>query len=262
MSIQYGKLPLQYCFGKTYYIGDIHNEGDKLMSLIDQIEQDFTAEDRIVFLGDLIDRGIMAALTIGVLVDLNRKYPGQVFFVRGNHDWMLQHYLMTGRRDWMTYLSVTLEDFKSVWKLPDILPDTIMQALIAHGFDEITTKFLPYYETEDVIATHAPLDFQTVYMVGGMRLQDYEEEYNDRANDPTFKYLLDRMDYEILWQFSQPEEYEIAEIKKFLVCGHQPGNGKHPRIFKHRAFIDTGCGKGNRPCTALVYPGKRYLQSK
>lgn len=265
-KIQYGSLPLQVCAGKTYYIGDIHNEGDKLISLLDQIQDNFTWDDRIVFLGDLVDRGLFAALTIDELVRLNRHYPGQIFFVRGNHDWMLQHYLMTGRQDWMQYLAVTLDDFQRQWGLPDILPNTIMQALIAHGFDEIATKFLPYYETEDVIATHAPLDFATVYMYGGMQCKDYIEEYNDHLADPNavpkFRFLLDRMQDELLWQFTSPENYEIIGIDKFHICGHQPGNGKHARVFKHRAFIDTGCGKGNRPCTSLLYPGKSLLQSK
>jgi hypothetical protein len=260
-NVQYGSKPLQYCYGKTYYIGDVHNEADKLMSLLDQVLLDFLPEDRIVFLGDLVDRGTQAALLVKVLVDLNRKYPDQIFFVRGNHDWMLQHYLTTGRRDWFNYLLITLEDFKTQWSLPDIEPNTIMEALVKEGFHEITSKMLPYYETEDVIATHAPLDEATVRMYAGDHLLSYKQDYANREEDPSFQYLLDRMSYEILWQFTG-EEFEIDGLDKFRICGHQPGNGKHPRIFKDRAFIDTGCGKGNRPVTALIYPGKRYLQSK
>lgn len=262
-KVKYGKLPLQHCEGKTYYIGDTHNEADKVMSLLDQIEPDFTDKDRIVFLGDLINRGTQAALLIAVLVDLIRKYPGQIFFVYGNHDWMLKHYLMFGTTDWLTYLLVTLEDLKKEWNLPNIEPDTIMAALIAHGFDEIASKFLPYYETEDVIATHAPLDQAMTYMYAGRDCLDYIEEFHDRANNPDFKYLLDRMSYELLWQFTI-EDQVINGVDKFRVCGHQPppSHQKHPRIFKDRAFIDTGCGKGKRPVTALIYPGKRYLQSK
>lgn len=263
-KVQYGSLPIQYCNGKTYYIGDLHSEAYKAFSLIEQIINDgFSADDRIVFLGDLFDRGLFSAKLVEILVQLNRSYPGQIFFVKGNHDWMLQHYLITGRQDWFAYLRVTLEDFKTSWNLPDILPNTIMDALVAHGFDEITRKIIPYYETEDVVATHAPLDMTTVYMFAGRECLDYKEDYADRINHPEFKYLLDRMEYEILWQ-NTSETLEIKGFDKFHICGHQPGPGKqkHPRIFKDRAFIDTGCGKGDRPCTALIYPGKRYLQSK
>lgn len=264
MRTKLGKLPLQVCSGKTYYIGDVHNEADKLMNLLDKIEPLFTPEDRMVFLGDLVDRGTQAALLVDVLVDLNRKYPNQIFFVRGNHDWMLQDYLTRGKTDYMQYLGVTLQDFKGAWNLPDINPDTIMNALIAHNYHEVTSKFLPYYETEDAIGTHATFDQSTIYMYAGYRCQDYIEDFQayERGEYPEFRFLMERLGDELIWQFTA-EDLEVDGINKFHVCGHQPppGNQKHPRIYKDRAFIDTGCGKGNRPVTALIYPGKKYLQS-
>jgi hypothetical protein len=66
---------------------------------------------------------------------------------------------------------------------------------------------------------------------------------------------------DIKWQFTS-EELTIPWVDKFRICGHQPGSFSHPRIFKDRAFIDTGCGKGPRPLTCMVYPGKNYWQAK
>ena len=258
IDIQYGERTLHCPVGKVYLFGDVHNEADKLMSVLDQIEPLLTPDDHLVFCGDLVDRGLMAALTVEVLVDLCRKYPDQVFFVRGNHDWMLQNYLLTGNTGWFTYLLVTLEDFKSQWKLHDIRPETIAQALTDKGFKEITSRMIPYYETPEILATHAPLDRTTVLMNGG---DYYEEMYAERINNPGFEHLLEKMEYEILWGFTD-EGLEIPWVKKFRVCGHQPGRHKHPRIFKDRAYIDTGAGKGDRPITCLVYPGKNYFQSK
>jgi DNA repair exonuclease SbcCD nuclease subunit len=257
-DIQYGHRLLYHPFGKVYLFGDVHNEADKLMDVLDQILPLITPEDHIVFCGDLVDRGAQAALTVEALVDLAKKYPDQVFFIRGNHDWMLQHYLMGGGNGWMSYLQVTLNDYKDKWNLPDINPDTITQALMSKGFKEITSRMIPYYETNEILATHAPLDYTAVMMNGG---DYYEEEYKERANNPNFHYLLEKLEYEILWQFTD-EDKAIPCIDKFRVCGHQPGHYKNPRIFKDRAFIDTGCGKGNRPLTCLVYPGKKYYQSK
>jgi len=257
-DIQYGSKPLHTPLGKIYLFGDVHNEADKLMDVLDQIEPLITPDDHIVFLGDLVDRGSQAALTIEVLVDLVRKYPDQVFFVRGNHDWMLQSYLMTGSQGWMSYLHVTLDNYKEVWKLPDIFSNTITKALMDKGFKEITSRMIPYYETDEILATHAPLDYSACMMNG---LDYYEEEYKNRADDPSFHYFLEKLDYEILWQFTD-ESIAIPAFKKFRVCGHQPGHAKNPRIFKDRAFIDTGCGKGKRPLTCMVYPGKNYYQSK
>ena len=259
MSIpQYGSRPLHCPVGKVYMFGDVHNEADKLMDVLDQIEPLITPDDHIVFCGDLVDRGPQAALTVEVLVDLARKYPNQVFFVRGNHDWMLQTYLMTGGTGWMTYLEVTLKNFQEVWGLSDYLPATISKALQDKGFREVTSRMISYYETEEILVTHAPLDYTSCMMNG---IDYYQEQWDERANDPNFTYFLDKLDYEILWQFTD-ENTVIPDLKKFRVCGHQPAHHKSPRIFKDRAFIDTGCGKGKRPLTCLAYPGKQYWQSK
>lgn len=259
-DIKYGSRPLFTPAGKVYLFGDVHNEADKLMDVLDQIEPLITPEDHIVFLGDLVDRGAQAALTMEELVRFARKFPSQVYFVRGNHDWMLQNYLMTGNLGWMSYLKITLDNYKEVWGLSDIFPDTIAKALMDRGFREITSRMIPYYETAEILGTHAPFDYTTCMMNG---IDCYEEQWeaNKIANDPGFTYFLDKLDYEILWQFTD-ENLAIPDFKKFRVCGHQPGRHKHPRLFKDRAFIDTGCGKGNFPLTCLVYPGKQYFQSR
>lgn len=256
-DIKYGHFPI-HSPNKIYLIGDVHNEANKLADLLEQIEPLIESEDHVVFCGDLVDRGSEAARTIEILVDFTKRHPDQVFFVRGNHDWMLKNYLSTGNKGWFDYLSITLENYKTVWNLPNIEPQTITLELINRGFKEITSRTVPYYETEHLIATHAPLDRKSVLLHGG---EHYQQDFKDKDNNLSFRYLLDRMDYEILWQFVD-ESDEIPWIDKFRVCGHQPAHHKKPRIFKDRAFIDSGCGKGDRPLTCLVYPSKKYFQSR
>lgn len=259
MSVtQYGSRPI-YTPEKVYLLGDVHNEADKLMSVLDQITPLIGPNDHIVFCGDLVDRGRDAALTVETLVSLTAQFPSQVFFVMGNHDWMLQHYLQTGRQDWMQYLKPTLESFKESWGLSDILPDTVAQALMNKGFKEITSRTIPYYETDRLIATHAPIERATASCYGSMH---YQQDYADRANNMSFTYLLDRMRSQIMWDFCDETDM-VKEIDKFLVCGHQPGHYKHPRLRADRAFIDTGAGMGpHRPITCLEFPSKKYYQSK
>jgi calcineurin-like phosphoesterase family protein len=256
--MKYGAKPLYYPVGKVYLFGDVHNEADKLLQVLEQVEPLITSDDHIVFCGDLCNRGGQAAKTIEVLVGLAKKYPTQVFFVRGNHDYMLANYLLTGSHNWMSYLQVTLDDFKLQWNMPDVQPNTVSMELMARDFREVTSRMIPYYETENLIATHAPLDPITVQIFGGM---DYEEDYKDNSLDPAFRHLLERIGDDLMWQFTD-ESFTVPWVKKFRVCGHQPGRHKHPRIFKDSAFIDTGAGKGPRPITCMVYPGKKYWQSK
>lgn len=257
-NVQYGGRPL-FTPGKIYLFGDVHNEADNLMDVLDQIEPLLKPEDHIVFCGDLIDRGREPAMTIDTLISLAKRYPTQVVFVEGNHDWMLRNYLETGSTQWLPWLKTTLLGLQNDWALPDIMPKTIAEALVHKGYKEITSRTVPYYETEEVIATHAPLDLIICMMNG---VQDYEQDWVAENGSPSFIHLLDRMLNELKWQFTD-ESREIQWIKKFRVCGHQAGTLSHPRIFKDRAFIDTGCGlRANGKLTCLVYPGKKFFQSR
>ena len=256
-STQYGHLPI-HTPNKVFLIGDIHNEADKLINLLDQIEPLLTAEDHIVFTGDLFDRGAQATETFNELVNLVRRHPDQVFFVRGNHDWMLQNYLATGSLGWISYLIVTLDDWKKSWNLQSVFPEVLRPELIARGYLAITSRTVPYYETDKLIATHAPIDLGAYLSHGG---NHYKEDYLDRANNPAFTYLLDRMGYDILWTFTD-ENVVISGLDKFRVCGHQAAYSATPRIFRDRAFIDTGAGKGKYPITCLEWPSKKFYQGK
>lgn len=261
-DIQYGSRPL-YTPEKVFLLGDVHNEADKLMSCLDQFTAEVGPNDHIVFCGDLWDRGPSAALTLEVLVDLCKRFPTQVYFVEGNHDLMLRDYLLRGSTMWLQYLGPTLEDFKTKWNLPDTMPATIAAELSRRDFREITSRTVPYYETPELIATHAPFD-QTVVDVNGGR--DYQEDYKEYLADPVnngpFRYLLDRMIHELKWQFTD-EYLDIRWIDKFRVCGHQAGRSLHPRLYKDRAYIDTACGlKPSGRLTCFKYPARQYVQSE
>ena len=68
-----------------YAIGDIHGQLDALKRLIEKL--DLHSTDRIIFLGDYIDRGSSG---IGVIMYINElKSICQVTALLGNHDLMM-----------------------------------------------------------------------------------------------------------------------------------------------------------------------------
>lgn len=68
--------------GRTIAIGDIHGCRDKLAQLIDYLQPG--PEDKLVFLGDYIDRGEDSAGVITDLIKLSKTVP--CIFLRGNHE--------------------------------------------------------------------------------------------------------------------------------------------------------------------------------
>lgn len=72
--------------GRLLAFGDIHGCCRQLRELVGQVRP--TAQDRLVFLGDYVDRGPDSAGVVAELLQLQRRFP-QSIFLRGNHEEML-----------------------------------------------------------------------------------------------------------------------------------------------------------------------------
>lgn len=79
--------------GRLLCIGDIHGCLIELGRLLDGLA--LTEADRLVFLGDYIDRGSASAQTVDLLLQLKSALPETVF-LRGNHEEMLLDFLGLG----------------------------------------------------------------------------------------------------------------------------------------------------------------------
>ena len=77
---------------KRFVIGDIHGCVDELRTLIDALP--LAAGDRVVFLGDYIDRGPHSKAVVEFLLSLQKQAPQIEFiFLKGNHEDMLLSFL-------------------------------------------------------------------------------------------------------------------------------------------------------------------------
>lgn len=74
-----------------YVLGDVHNEINKLNSVLEQIK--LTENDELIFLGDLFDRGYDEADPVEVYFALCR-IKSKLTWIRGNHDQWLADYIM------------------------------------------------------------------------------------------------------------------------------------------------------------------------
>ena len=74
----------------TYVIGDIHNDLKKFQSILGKIN--LTAEDELIVLGDVFDRGGLDADPVGVYFTLS-GIQGKCTWIRGNHDQWLADYI-------------------------------------------------------------------------------------------------------------------------------------------------------------------------
>jgi serine/threonine protein phosphatase 1 len=80
---------------KSFVIGDIHGCARELRILIESLPLDHG--DRLVFLGDYVDRGPDSKGVVSFLVDLQKQRAGvEMIFLKGNHESMFLAYLGIG----------------------------------------------------------------------------------------------------------------------------------------------------------------------
>jgi serine/threonine protein phosphatase 1 len=79
--------------GRLLCIGDVHGCAAELEVLLGAIAP--ARADRLVFLGDYVDRGAESRATVELLLELREKLPRAVF-LRGNHEEMMLAYLGFG----------------------------------------------------------------------------------------------------------------------------------------------------------------------
>jgi serine/threonine protein phosphatase 1 len=138
----------------TYVIGDIHGRVNLLDQLIQDVPWDIK-NDKIVFLGDLIDRGKDSPGVVDRVMELLEANPN-VVVLRGNHEQMMLDCLEYGELNWLVpenggqatlnAYGIKLDEIEDISDIK--IPEDHLNFL----------ESLPYYhEDEQAIYVHAGL---------------------------------------------------------------------------------------------------------
>lgn len=86
---------------KTFVVGDIHGRRAQLNSLLEMLPRDEGC-DTLIFLGDLIDRGMDAPGVVEDVIELQNENPARIICLRGNHEQMLLDFIDGRSNIWLT----------------------------------------------------------------------------------------------------------------------------------------------------------------
>jgi serine/threonine protein phosphatase 1 len=209
---------------RTLAIGDIHGCHAALTTLLGQVSP--RADDRIIFLGDYIDRGPGSREVVESLLELSGKCVPVL--LRGNHEAMI----LDAREDalktnlWQSYggfeaLISYGANYNQNWAA--IIPDSHWK------FFERTAR---YFETEDHIFVHACLDAEA----------DMDEQ----------------PDWLLYWE--SLDRLKPHKSGKRIVCGHSPQRSGQILDLGFALCIDTGAVNGGW-LTCLDVSSGDWLQS-
>jgi len=114
---------------RTYAIGDIHGCADKLLSLLARVGATPAAETvgKLIFLGDLVDRGPDSAEVVAIVRALEELSPiGAVSSLKGNHEQMMLDWLKHGDSLWFANGGLeTIASFRRGDGEPEIPGDVV-----------------------------------------------------------------------------------------------------------------------------------------
>ncbi|HXU08521.1 MAG TPA: metallophosphoesterase [Blastocatellia bacterium] len=138
----------------TYVIGDIHGRLELLERLLQNVPWD-VAHDKIVFLGDLIDRGADARGVVERVIALAKGNPN-IVVLRGNHEQMLLDCLDYGDLQWLIPENGGLATLSAYGFQLDQLRDVSDIKIPPEHVEFLRT--LPFFhEDEQAIYVHAGL---------------------------------------------------------------------------------------------------------
>ena len=209
---------------RTFAIGDIHGCLSALQSVISFAG--VTDEDKVVWLGDYVDRGPDSAKVIQHLTGLQ---PETNIFLRGNHEIMM----MNARGDLNSMRSWATCGGDATWDsyIREYGGDDGMKSVPDHHW-EFIKNLNPFYETKSHIFVHASID------------ADVE--------------MPDQFDDVLYWGDFDSIGPHVSG--KLVICGHTSQKDGIPKTSAGAACIDTwACGKGWLTC--LNVDTKRYYQA-
>ena len=195
--------------GRAFVVGDVHGCLEMLKRLIDKIEWN-PSNDRLIFIGDYIDRGEDAKGVVDFILRLKEDSP-LVECLLGNHEQMFLDYLSGVNSQSFLFNggTSTLRSYKEVRQ-------SEKDPLIPSSHLDFFSSLLPMIEFEQYYIVHA-----------GFRP-------NIRVEDQDL--------FDMIW-IRDEFIYADYDFGKVVIFGHTPFN--RPMIMKNKIGIDTGAVFGN-----------------
>jgi len=207
--------------GRLIAIGDIHGRLAKLEGLLDQLAP--SSDDRLVFLGDYIDRGADSFEVVELLSRLKKELPNTIT-LRGNHEDFVVSLFMGNQNTYQ----------RNIW-------------LKMNGGDLTMTSYRNngcYLKVHREFYMNLPVSWET------------EEYFFCHAGVRPGIPLAEQKPGDLI-EIREPFLSSNADFGKIVVHGHQPV--EKPVISHNQINIDTGAGKYG-PLTAIELSSKKIWQ--
>lgn len=217
----------------NYAIGDVHSNYEELVKLLDILKP--KKHDTLIFLGDIIDKGKGARLTLEKIQKILKEFKS--IFIMGDHEYVWQDYLKNGNKEREEFIlkyggketlddySIALSEIENIPKIRSALKDYL----------KLIKIMKPYLIISEFILLHAGL---------------FESQFDSK------KLELEEHNY-----FIRPEKIKKKKyLDKYRVISGHTFLGEEPFISEENVIIDTGAGY-KKYLSAYVIEEKKVVRS-
>ena len=219
---------------RTYAIGDVHGRSDLLQAMISFCEEDAArrgSTPRIIFLGDIVDRGRDAKGCLDIVGRALADHPASVF-LRGNHDDWFLRFLENDRRQLRTWFH-------------DGGRETI-DSYCDLDIDDARRLILTRYPV------HLDLIRRSLFMV-----EDGPLLFTHAGVRPGV--ALGKQSPDDLMWIREPFLDHRGKLPRIIVHGHSIMNPPRPVVTENRISLDTGACRTGRLSVLIVDQAEREL---
>ena len=259
------QLPLN-SRGRDFVVGDVHGHAALLDRLIDAVKFD-PACDRLIALGDLIDRG-PDSLELLMRVE---KLPW-FYSLRGNHEAML--------RDSLSSVMSALLWYRNGGQWGQEIPDETLHALVKLVDGLPLAMTLPLQDGRRIGLIHAEvpvgLSWSDVEALNDMHVRDHQDiDPDDDSLAATALWGRTRITAcEGVRRLLHPERLSMSRLASLrcalwpvagidqIICGHSYSLDRRPIASANVLFIDTGVFEADGRLTLLEPLTQRCWQAR
>lgn len=210
---------------KLAIVGDLHGDLTSLRSILNGIRFEAFLGDpnnKLIFLGDYVDRGVNSVGIIFVVTRLKMKFPDSVILMRGNHEAPIE--------------------------FPFSSHDLPVEVVRRYGYEKgklvYNGKILPLFR----LLTLATMIDESLFLVhGGVPTGDVDNNFREAISTADRTYLSNSIMEEILWNDPR-EEIENEDAWEYS----RRGIGKHFGVEISRKWLRLSGTKvivrGHEPC--------------
>jgi serine/threonine protein phosphatase 1 len=220
-------------------VPDIHGQDallDRVLARILPLRKSDGGKDKIVFLGDYVDRGVNSHKVIDRLIELKEKYKEKVVCLCGNHELFMMEALelvdcvspSSSFNMWMMNGGyATLKGYMEragINESPTAFPRHRVKSLIPDEHKEFLLNLDASYEEDEFVFVH-----------GGCQPDESPANYDLHtiAWDRSLVKFVTRLVVE-----DKPTPWE-----KTIICGHSPTGTGEPLVRDKFMMLDCGLGR-------------------